>query len=45
MLDASTQAHLVAVVNAYRDRTGAGVLAISHDDVLLRRWAESCNEI
>lgn len=41
MLDASTQAHLVAVVNGYRDRTGAGVLAISHDDVLLKRWAES----
>ncbi|MBB2912981.1 peptide/nickel transport system ATP-binding protein [Streptosporangium becharense] len=41
MLDASTQAHLVAVVNAYRERTGAGVLAISHDDVLLGRWADS----
>ncbi|GAA2847849.1 ATP-binding cassette domain-containing protein [Streptosporangium fragile] len=41
MLDASTQAHLVAVVTAYRDRTGAGVLAISHDDVLLNRWADS----
>ncbi|MEV4375589.1 ATP-binding cassette domain-containing protein [Streptosporangium sp. NPDC049644] len=40
MLDASTQAHLVGVVNAYRERTGAGVLAISHDPVLLDRWAD-----
>nr|WP_221473861.1 ATP-binding cassette domain-containing protein [Planomonospora venezuelensis] len=39
MLDASTQAHLVAVVEAYRERSGAGVLAVSHDDVLLSRWA------
>ncbi|MFD9942939.1 ABC transporter ATP-binding protein [Nonomuraea sp. NPDC059023] len=45
MLDASTQAHLVAVVNAYRDRTGAGVLAISHDEVLLDRWAGSRAEL
>ncbi|WP_157244852.1 ABC transporter ATP-binding protein [Nonomuraea typhae] len=45
MLDASTQAHLVAVVNAYRDRTGAGVLAISHDQVLLDRWADSRAEL
>ncbi|MFF3444888.1 ABC transporter ATP-binding protein [Streptosporangium sp. NPDC002721] len=40
MLDASTQAHLVGVVNTYRKRTGAGVLAISHDQVLLDRWAD-----
>ncbi|MFI6510530.1 ABC transporter ATP-binding protein [Streptosporangium sp. NPDC050855] len=40
MLDASTQAHLVGMVNAYRERTGAGVLAISHDPVLLDRWAD-----
>ncbi|MBG0817511.1 ABC transporter ATP-binding protein [Planomonospora sp. ID82291] len=39
MLDASTQAHLVAVVEAYRERSGAGVLAVSHDDALLVRWA------
>ncbi|GAA3156860.1 ATP-binding cassette domain-containing protein [Planomonospora alba] len=39
MLDASTQAHLVAVVEAYRERSGAGVLAVSHDDALLDRWA------
>ncbi|MFI0416782.1 ABC transporter ATP-binding protein [Spongiactinospora sp. 9N601] len=40
MLDASTQALLVGVVDAYRERTGAGVLAISHDTVLLDRWAD-----
>ncbi|MCG5212539.1 ATP-binding cassette domain-containing protein [Streptosporangium soli] len=40
MLDASTQAHLVRLVNAYRERTGAGVLAISHDTILLNRWAD-----
>ncbi|RBQ20436.1 ABC transporter ATP-binding protein [Spongiactinospora rosea] len=40
MLDASTQALLVGVVDAYRRRTGAGVLAISHDTVLLDRWAD-----
>ncbi|GAA0924300.1 ABC transporter ATP-binding protein [Nonomuraea longicatena] len=45
MLDASTQAHLVAVVNAYRDRTGAGVLAVSHDQALLERWADSRAEL
>ncbi|HEX5543501.1 MAG TPA: ATP-binding cassette domain-containing protein [Micromonospora sp.] len=41
MLDASTQAHLVAVVQEYQQRTGAGVLAISHDPVLLDRWADA----
>jgi peptide/nickel transport system ATP-binding protein len=39
MLDASTQAHLVARIEAYRERTGAGVLAVSHDGELLDRWA------
>ncbi|MEU8403872.1 ATP-binding cassette domain-containing protein [Nonomuraea sp. NPDC048892] len=39
MLDASTQAHLVARIEAYRERTRAGVLAISHDAELLGRWA------
>ncbi|GAA2889420.1 ABC transporter ATP-binding protein [Nonomuraea rubra] len=38
MLDASTQAHLVGRIEAYRERTGAGVLAISHDAELLHRW-------
>ncbi|GAA3139011.1 ABC transporter ATP-binding protein [Nonomuraea roseoviolacea] len=39
MLDASTQAHLVTRIEAYRERTGAGVLAVSHDAELLDRWA------
>ncbi|MBX6166027.1 MAG: ATP-binding cassette domain-containing protein [Thermobispora bispora] len=38
MLDVSTQAHLVARIEAYRGATGAGVLAISHDRELLTRW-------
>ncbi|MFI7641355.1 ABC transporter ATP-binding protein [Nonomuraea sp. NPDC049400] len=38
MLDASTQAHLVTRIEAYRKDTGAGVLAISHDAELLERW-------
>ncbi|RVX40336.1 peptide/nickel transport system ATP-binding protein [Nonomuraea polychroma] len=39
MLDASTQAHLVGRIETYRKRTGAGVLAISHDAELLDRWS------
>lgn len=41
MLDASTQAHLVEVVQRYRRSSGAGVLAISHDRALLERWCDS----
>ncbi|MEV4103821.1 ATP-binding cassette domain-containing protein [Nonomuraea sp. NPDC049649] len=40
MLDASTQAHLVSRIEAYRERTGAAVLAISHDTELLDRWTD-----
>lgn len=40
MLDASTTAALVGVIRAYQERTGAGVLAISHDARLLDRWAD-----
>jgi len=40
MLDASTTAGLVAVIDDYRRTQGAGVLAISHDTVLLGRWAD-----
>ncbi|MDG4862787.1 ATP-binding cassette domain-containing protein, partial [Streptomyces sp. T-3] len=38
MLDASTTAVLVQVVEAYRLETGAGLLAVGHDRVLLERW-------
>jgi peptide/nickel transport system ATP-binding protein len=39
MVDASTTAALVRVVTARAERTGAGVLAISHDEALLTVWA------
>ncbi|MFI6812920.1 ABC transporter ATP-binding protein [Nonomuraea sp. NPDC050328] len=45
MLDASTQALLVGVVRDYREEEGAGVLAISHDQVLLERWADRRAEL
>ncbi|RKT55365.1 ABC-type dipeptide/oligopeptide/nickel transport system ATPase subunit [Saccharothrix australiensis] len=40
MLDASTTAALVGVIRDYQRETGAGVLAISHDTVLLDHWAD-----
>ncbi|MFI9542453.1 ABC transporter ATP-binding protein [Streptomyces sp. NPDC052016] len=40
MLDASTTAALVAAVEDYRATTGAGLLAVGHDQVLLDRWCD-----
>ncbi|HET6859556.1 MAG TPA: ATP-binding cassette domain-containing protein [Streptomyces sp.] len=40
MLDASTTAALVAVVEEYRRERGAGLLAVGHDRVLLERWCD-----
>ncbi|MFF8833346.1 ABC transporter ATP-binding protein [Streptomyces sp. NPDC015131] len=40
MLDASTTAALVAVVETYRREHGAGLLAVGHDRVLLERWCD-----
>ncbi|MER7762939.1 ATP-binding cassette domain-containing protein [Streptomyces sp. NPDC097619] len=40
MLDASTTAALVAVVEEYRADTGAGLLAVGHDRILLDRWCD-----
>ncbi|MFJ8148109.1 ABC transporter ATP-binding protein [Streptomyces sp. NPDC096094] len=40
MLDASTTAALVRVVEEYRSATGAGLLAVGHDRVLLDRWCD-----
>ncbi|NML50623.1 ATP-binding cassette domain-containing protein [Streptomyces sp. R302] len=40
MLDASTTAALVAAVETYRAQTGAGLLAVGHDRVLLNRWCD-----
>ncbi|MFJ8588854.1 ABC transporter ATP-binding protein [Streptomyces sp. NPDC093595] len=44
MLDASTTAALVAVVEAYRRESGAGLLAVGHDRVLLGRWCDRTTE-
>jgi len=40
MVDASTTAALVRVITGHAEHTGAGVLAISHDEALLRVWAD-----
>ncbi|WP_414167110.1 ABC transporter ATP-binding protein [Streptoverticillium reticulum] len=40
MLDASTTAALVGVVERYREKTGAGLLSVSHDRTLLGRWCD-----
>ncbi|MFJ8706161.1 ABC transporter ATP-binding protein [Streptomyces anulatus] len=40
MLDASTTAALVAVVERYRSESGAALLAVGHDRVLLERWCD-----
>ncbi|WP_149546918.1 ABC transporter ATP-binding protein [Streptomyces marokkonensis] len=40
MLDASTTAALVRVVEDYRTATGAGLLAVGHDRTLLNRWCD-----
>ncbi|UCM91555.1 ABC transporter ATP-binding protein [Streptomyces marincola] len=40
MLDASTTAALVAVVEDYRRESGAALLAVGHDRVLLGRWCD-----
>ncbi|TDC41851.1 ATP-binding cassette domain-containing protein [Micromonospora sp. KC213] len=45
MLDASTQAHLAAVVTDYQRQHGAGVLLVSHDAALLTRWATRVVEL
>lgn len=40
MLDASTTAALVRVVEDYRTSTGAGLLSVGHDRTLLNRWCD-----
>lgn len=45
MLDASTTAALIGVVRDYQHDTGAAVLAISHDTVLLDRWANCIHHL
>ncbi|MGC4779487.1 ABC transporter ATP-binding protein [Micromonospora chalcea] len=45
MLDASTQAHVAAVIGDYQRRQGAGVLVITHDPALMARWATRVVEL
>ncbi|UNZ16509.1 ATP-binding cassette domain-containing protein [Streptomyces sp. 891-h] len=45
MLDASTTAALVAVVEDYRRRSGAALLAVGHDRALLERWCDRTVEL
>ena len=45
MLDASTTAALVDVVTTHTAQTGAGVLAISHDEDLLAIWADRVHRV
>ncbi|MEW1585335.1 ATP-binding cassette domain-containing protein [Micromonospora vinacea] len=40
MLDASTQAHVAAVIRDYQRTQRAGVLIITHDQTLLERWSD-----
>ncbi|MER7586108.1 ATP-binding cassette domain-containing protein [Micromonospora sp. NPDC127501] len=40
MLDASTQAHVAAVIRDYQRTQQAGVLVITHDQTLLDRWSD-----
>ena len=40
MLDASSTAALVNGLSTYQQQSGAGILAISHDDELLSHWAD-----
>jgi peptide/nickel transport system ATP-binding protein len=40
MLDASTQAHVAAVITDYQQTHHAGVLLITHDPALMTRWAD-----
>ncbi len=45
MLDASTQAHVAAVITDEQRRTGMGVLVVSHDPALLARWAHRTQDL
>ncbi|MFI6760868.1 ABC transporter ATP-binding protein [Micromonospora sp. NPDC050417] len=40
MLDASTQAHVAAVISDYQRTREAGVLVITHDPALMGRWTD-----
>ncbi|MET7402616.1 dipeptide/oligopeptide/nickel ABC transporter ATP-binding protein [Dactylosporangium sp. NPDC005572] len=39
MLDASTQAHVAAVITDHQHRHNTGVILVTHDPALIHRWA------
>ncbi|GAB3978202.1 ATP-binding cassette domain-containing protein [Plantactinospora veratri] len=45
MLDASTQAHVAAVITEYQQAHRAGVLLVTHDPALMARWADRVVEL
>ncbi|WP_328468696.1 ATP-binding cassette domain-containing protein [Actinoplanes sp. NBC_00393] len=45
MLDASTQAHVAAVIRQEQHDNDMGVLVVSHDPVLLTRWTDRIVEM
>ncbi|GIE81726.1 ABC transporter ATP-binding protein [Actinoplanes philippinensis] len=45
MLDASTQAHVAAMITDQQQHTGMGVLVVSHDPALLTRWTDRIEDL
>ncbi|WP_328474592.1 dipeptide/oligopeptide/nickel ABC transporter ATP-binding protein [Actinoplanes sp. NBC_00393] len=45
MLDASTQAHVAAVIRQEQQDNDTGVLVVSHDPALLTRWADRITDM
>lgn len=45
MLDASTQAHVAAVITDQQHRDDMGVLLVSHDPALMNRWADRLHDL
>lgn len=45
MLDASTQAHVAAVITAHQRGADMGVLLVSHDPALMGRWADRIHDL
>jgi peptide/nickel transport system ATP-binding protein len=45
MLDASTQAHVAAVITGHQQRHDMGVLLVSHDTALMNRWADRVHDL
>ena len=45
MLDASTQAHVAAVITEHQRHHDMGVLLVSHDTALMSRWADRVHDL